>query len=80
MTERRCYAASSRRAGELSVKEAAGLIGASPATVREWAKAALAGEASKINRARRDVFGRYWVVEDEIRAFLEKSAQAATYF
>lgn len=60
------YAKNSKQPGEVSIREAAGIIGAHPSTIRRWAEAAACREPSPLEYARRDYFGRYWISMAEL--------------
>lgn len=50
-----------RRAGEVSIREAATFLELHPRTVRRWVKERISGGQSRLQRARKDLAGRYWL-------------------
>lgn len=70
----RAYAELSRRQGEISTTEAAMILDAHPVTLRRWAVEILGGGRARVTAVRRDLFGRYWFSEAEIRGLAEVMA------
>ena len=65
--KRNRYAVNSKKPGEVSPSEAADLLGCHPRTVRRWVHE---GGKGAIQTIRRDLFGRMWLDESEVNAFV----------
>ncbi len=69
MTKR--YAEGSRRPGEVSPTQAAEILECHPRTVKRWMDE---GGRGAIKTERRDLFGRRWLREDEVRAYVSAAS------
>ncbi len=57
-----------REKGEVSVTQAARLLGLHADTVRDWCQEALEGGRARLS-VRQDVAGRYWLMRTEVVAY-----------
>ena len=62
----------SRREGESTISEAAYKLELHPDTIRNWCKARMAGEASRLQKVRMCAARRYWIHQDDIDRILKE--------
>lgn len=55
-----------RQTGEVSISEAAEILGCHRDTVLRWVQETVSGRPGKIQAVRRDIVGRYWLRREEV--------------